>query len=189
MVHQGVTSGVSRLERHCIFSFCFSKPVPHCLTDVSLIPPCDRILLQMTFADLYRWSIKELRQECLGLSPITLFSFCFSKPVPHCLTDVSLIPPCDRILLQMTFADLYRWSIKELRQTVLQADHTFKSRGITPTMPSFNCQDNSNVSTKTRYRNLLKVTLKAPITTAADDKFSDIFKSRGKSPTMPLINC
>ena len=69
----------------------------------------------------------------------------FSKPVPHCLTDVSLIPPCDRILLQMTFADLYRWSIKELRQAVLQADHTFKSRGITPTMPSFNCQDNSNV--------------------------------------------
>ena len=55
--------------------FCFSKPVPHCLTEVSLIPPCDRILLQMTFADLYRWSIKELRQECLGLSVIAYFHF------------------------------------------------------------------------------------------------------------------
>ncbi|KAK3100706.1 hypothetical protein FSP39_024049, partial [Pinctada imbricata] len=56
-------------------------------------------------------------------------------PVPHCLANISLIPPCDRILLEMTFSDLYKWAVKELRHGVIQADMMFKSRGINPAIP------------------------------------------------------
>ena len=58
-----------------------------------------------------------------------------STPIPHCLSDVQLIPPCDRILLEMTYSDLYKWAIKELRTAVMQADMKFKSRGINPAIP------------------------------------------------------
>ncbi|XP_052719637.1 E3 ubiquitin-protein ligase HERC2-like [Crassostrea angulata] len=56
-------------------------------------------------------------------------------PVPHCLSDVQLIPPCDRILLEMTYSDLYKWAIKELRAAIMQSDMKFKSRGINPAIP------------------------------------------------------
>ncbi|XP_012936715.1 E3 ubiquitin-protein ligase HERC2 [Aplysia californica] len=58
------------------------------------------------------------------------------SPLPHCLHDVKLIPPCDRILLEMTFAELYRWAIQELRHCVIQADMMFKLRGINPASPN-----------------------------------------------------
>jgi hypothetical protein len=51
------------------------------------------------------------------------------------LSDVQLIPPCDRILLEMTYSDLYKWAIKELRTALIQADMKFKSRGINPAIP------------------------------------------------------
>ncbi|KAL8607282.1 hypothetical protein ACOMHN_047613 [Nucella lapillus] len=63
-----------------------------------------------------------------------------SAPLPHCLADVQLIPPCDRILLEMTFAELYRWAISQLRAYVIEADMAFKARGINPAQPSL---DNS----------------------------------------------
>ena len=72
--------------------------------------------------------------------------FPYSKPVPQCLTDISLIPPCDRILLQMTFAELYRWSIQQLRYSIQQVDLVFKSRGVNPCLPSANNHDNAKVS-------------------------------------------
>lgn len=68
--------------------------------------------------------------------------FSLSAPVPHCLSDVQLIPPCDRILLEMTYSDLYKWAIKELRAAIMQSDMKFKSRGINPAIPPV---DNSKV--------------------------------------------
>ncbi|KAK7097783.1 E3 ubiquitin-protein ligase HERC2-like isoform X3 [Littorina saxatilis] len=56
-------------------------------------------------------------------------------PLPHCLADIQLIPPCDRILLEMTFAELYRWAITQLRSCVIEADMAFKARGINPAHP------------------------------------------------------
>lgn len=70
-----------------------------------------------------------------GLSCNTSFFFLLSAPVPHCLSDVQLIPPCDRILLEMTYSDLYKWAIKELRAAIMQSDMKFKSRGINPAIP------------------------------------------------------
>ncbi|XP_052278368.1 E3 ubiquitin-protein ligase HERC2-like [Dreissena polymorpha] len=70
------------------------------------------------------------------------------KPMPHCLTDIPLIPPCDRILLQMTFSELFRWSITQLRQYIHQVDMTFKARGVNPMMPNFNSKDNTKEKLK-----------------------------------------
>ncbi|GFN81530.1 E3 ubiquitin-protein ligase herc2-like, partial [Plakobranchus ocellatus] len=67
-----------------------------------------------------------------GLLTVTSKKHC---PLPHCLSDVKLIPPCDRILLEMTFAELYRWAIQELRQAVINADMMLKLRGIDPAVP------------------------------------------------------
>ncbi|KAK6172413.1 hypothetical protein SNE40_016067 [Patella caerulea] len=59
----------------------------------------------------------------------------YHAPLPHCLSDVKLIPPCDRILLEMTFAELYRWCIRELRHCVIKADQHFKGQGTNPGQP------------------------------------------------------
>lgn len=56
----------------------------------------------------------------------------FSEPMPHCLSDVRLIPPCDRILLEMTFSELSKWAAETLRNSLLEADLYFKARGINP---------------------------------------------------------
>ena len=52
--------------------------------------------------------------------------------MPHCLSNVSLIPPCDRILLELLFSDLYKWAIQELRSGIIESDMMFKERGINP---------------------------------------------------------
>ena len=63
-----------------------------------------------------------------------LFSAAGSSPgaIPHCLADVALIPPCDRILLEMTFSELSRWAVGTLRSCLVDADMYFKSLGISP---------------------------------------------------------
>ncbi|GAB1604494.1 E3 ubiquitin-protein ligase HERC2-like [Argonauta hians] len=48
------------------------------------------------------------------------------EPVPHCLANINLIPPCDKILLEMTFSDLYKWAVKELRNIILEVEVTLK---------------------------------------------------------------
>lgn len=63
--------------------------------------------------------------------------------MPHCLSNVSLIPPCDRILLEMMFSELYKWSIQELRNGIILSDMMFKERGINP---SISIQDSQKVT-------------------------------------------
>ena len=57
---------------------------------------------------------------------------CCSDPVPSCLSDVNLIPPCDRVLLEMAFSDLSQWAITSLRTSLLEAAACFKAKGIKP---------------------------------------------------------
>ena len=52
--------------------------------------------------------------------------------MPHCLSDVKLIPPCDRILLEMTFSELSRWAATTLRNSLIETDLYFKAKGISP---------------------------------------------------------
>ena len=51
----------------------------------------------------------------------------------HCLADVTLIPPCDRIVLEMAFTDLNQWTLSRLRDDLISATNFFKQYRIKPT--------------------------------------------------------
>lgn len=40
----------------------------------------------------------------------------------HYLDDIGLIPPCDRVLLEMLYLDLDKWTVSALRDYVIDAD-------------------------------------------------------------------
>jgi len=40
----------------------------------------------------------------------------------HCLSDVALIPPCDRVVLEMEFAELCKWAVSKLRSCLLEME-------------------------------------------------------------------
>ena len=80
--------------------------------------------------------IKDQRKKSLSLflSINVNEPLLYSEPVPHCLSHVKLIPPCDRILLEMAFCELSKWAIYTLRSSLLEADIYFKQKGINPTL-------------------------------------------------------
>ncbi|CAH1776574.1 unnamed protein product, partial [Owenia fusiformis] len=63
-----------------------------------------------------------------------------TEPLPHCLTNIGLIPPCDKILIEMMYCELSKWCISTLRSCILEAEMFFKSKGINPSSQG---QDNS----------------------------------------------
>ena len=40
----------------------------------------------------------------------------------HCLSDIGLIPPCDRVVLEMEFAELCKWAVNKLRSSLLEIE-------------------------------------------------------------------
>lgn len=48
-------------------------------------------------------------------------------PVPHTLSMVNLIPPCDRVLLEAAFADLTTWTLNALRKGLIKAKEKLNS--------------------------------------------------------------
>lgn len=46
-----------------------------------------------------------------------------------CLKDVDLIPPFNRMLLEVTFGKLYSWAIMNVRNILLEASARFKELG------------------------------------------------------------
>ncbi|KAI8508669.1 E3 ubiquitin-protein ligase herc2, partial [Branchiostoma belcheri] len=62
-----------------------------------------------------------------------------SDPLPHCLDNASLIPPNDRVSLEIAFGKLNEWSITTLREAVLHADHNYKmsAQGAGPGAETF----------------------------------------------------
>lgn len=40
----------------------------------------------------------------------------------HCLSDIGLIPPCDRVVLEMEFAELCKWAVNKLRSCLLEIE-------------------------------------------------------------------
>ena len=40
----------------------------------------------------------------------------------HCLDNVGLIPPCDRVLLEMLYLELDKWTISSLREYIINAE-------------------------------------------------------------------
>lgn len=60
------------------------------------------------------------------------FFFCFfflREPLSDCLKDVDLIPPFNRMLLEVTFGKLYSWAIQNVRNILLEASARFKELG------------------------------------------------------------
>lgn len=59
-----------------------------------------------------------------------LFSSVFLRePLSDCLKDVDLIPPFNRMLLEVTFGKLYSWAIQNVRNILLEASARFKELG------------------------------------------------------------
>uniref|UniRef100_A0A8C3FTH4 E3 ubiquitin-protein ligase HERC2 n=1 Tax=Chrysemys picta bellii TaxID=8478 RepID=A0A8C3FTH4_CHRPI len=54
------------------------------------------------------------------------------EPLTDCLKDVDLIPPFNRMLLEVTFGKLYAWAIQNVRNILLDANVRFKELGIQP---------------------------------------------------------
>ncbi|XP_045543165.1 E3 ubiquitin-protein ligase HERC2 isoform X2 [Salmo salar] len=54
------------------------------------------------------------------------------EPLSDCLKDVGLIPPYNRLLLEVTFGKLYSWSIQNLRHILLEASGSFNKLGVQP---------------------------------------------------------
>ncbi|NXS99921.1 HERC2 ligase, partial [Jacana jacana] len=48
------------------------------------------------------------------------------EPLTDCLKDVDLIPPFNRMLLEVTFGKLYAWAIQNARNILLNANAKFK---------------------------------------------------------------
>ncbi|XP_039600637.1 E3 ubiquitin-protein ligase HERC2 isoform X1 [Polypterus senegalus] len=53
-------------------------------------------------------------------------------PLSDCLKDVDLIPPFNRMLLEVTFGKLYAWAIQNIRNILLDASTRFKELGVQP---------------------------------------------------------
>ncbi|KAJ0032136.1 hypothetical protein NQD34_002217 [Periophthalmus magnuspinnatus] len=54
------------------------------------------------------------------------------EPLFDCLKDVDLIPPFNRMLLEVTFGKLYSWAIQNVRNILLEASARFKEHGVQP---------------------------------------------------------
>uniref|UniRef100_G3PKS4 MIB/HERC2 domain-containing protein n=1 Tax=Gasterosteus aculeatus TaxID=69293 RepID=G3PKS4_GASAC len=54
------------------------------------------------------------------------------EPLSDCLKDVDLIPPFNRMLLEVTFGKLYSWAIQNVRNILLEAGARFKELGVQP---------------------------------------------------------
>ncbi|XP_043927990.1 E3 ubiquitin-protein ligase HERC2 [Protopterus annectens] len=53
-------------------------------------------------------------------------------PLSDCLKDVDLIPPFNRMLLEVTFGKLYAWALQNIRNILLDANTKFKELGVQP---------------------------------------------------------
>lgn len=62
---------------------------------------------------------------------ILMFLF-YREPLFDCLKDVDLIPPFNRMLLEVTFGKLYSWAIQNVRNILLEASARFKEHGNSP---------------------------------------------------------
>ncbi|TSK42064.1 E3 ubiquitin-protein ligase HERC2 [Bagarius yarrelli] len=54
------------------------------------------------------------------------------EPLSDCLKDVDLIPPFNRMLLEVTFGKLYTWAIQNIRNILLEASGSFTELGVQP---------------------------------------------------------
>lgn len=61
--------------------------------------------------------------------PSKVSTLIIREPLSDCLKDVDLIPPFNRMLLEVTFGKLYSWAIHNVRNILLEASARFKELG------------------------------------------------------------
>lgn len=64
-----------------------------------------------------------------GIKPPNISTHFFREPLSDCLKNVDLIPPFNRMLLEVTFGKLYSWAIHNVRNILLEASARFKELG------------------------------------------------------------
>lgn len=74
----------------------------------------------MCFVNVWSWS---------DVSFLKFFFLPFREPLFDCLKDVDLIPPFNRMLLEVTFGKLYSWAVHNIRDILLEASARFKELG------------------------------------------------------------
>lgn len=50
--------------------------------------------------------------------------------IPECLSDVRLVPPCDRVLLQLVLGELNKWVVARMRSCLLEAEKQQESANL-----------------------------------------------------------
>lgn len=60
---------------------------------------------------------------------------CGREPLTDCLKDVDLIPPFNRMLLEVTFGKLYAWAVQNIRNILMDANAKFKELGELRELP------------------------------------------------------
>ncbi|KAF4026258.1 hypothetical protein G4228_018565 [Cervus hanglu yarkandensis] len=83
------------------------------------------------------------------------------EPLTDCLKDVDLIPPFNRMLLEVTFGKLYTWAVQNIRNVLIDANAKFKELG-----PSCdNVEEDMNASARGASATVLEETRKetAPV--------------------------
>lgn len=53
-----------------------------------------------------------------------------STMIPECLSDVHLVPPCDRVLLQLVLGELNKWVVSRMRSCLLEAEKQQESANL-----------------------------------------------------------
>lgn len=74
----------------------------------------------MCFVNVWPWS---------DVSFFNLLILTCREPLFDCLKDVDLIPPFNRMLLEVTFGKLYSWAVHNIRSILLEASTRFKELG------------------------------------------------------------
>lgn len=64
--------------------------------------------------------------QCPKSNSASLFE---REPLTDCLKDVDLIPPFNRMLLEVTFGKLYAWAVQNIRYVLMDASAKFKELG------------------------------------------------------------
>lgn len=75
----------------------------------------------MCFVNIWHWSDVSFFSNVLLLP--------CREPLFDCLKDVDLIPPFNRMLLEVTFGKLYSWAVHNIRNILLEASARFKELG------------------------------------------------------------
>lgn len=73
--------------------------------------------------------VSKEKTKSLAESKCNSLSLFERAPLTDCLKDIDLIPPFNRMLLEVTFGKLYAWAVQNIRNVLMDANAKFKELG------------------------------------------------------------